>query len=245
MKILRCGIKFFSLKISSFGLRDLWKGLFVARGWGGWGHECQLLGVGSRVPTFCITRVNFLHHSSQLFASLESTFCITRGHFLHHSWLFELTRRHSWCKKWALVTPHPKVGTRDPTTSPLVQQKGLFHGLEAKKKLLFGGKKRSPGVVQKFCTSDPTPKVCTCDPTPSPLVHKKASSKVDKANKNWFSGEKQFSHTSKFSPGRNQWDKILFSIWSTLNLKKINQKLEKMAFYVVIWPFPSSQWWIP
>ena len=38
-----------------------------------------------------------------------------------------------WCKKLALVTPPPKVGTHDPTPLTLVQQKGLFKGLEGQK----------------------------------------------------------------------------------------------------------------
>ena len=94
MKIFRCWIMFFSLKISSFGLLSTFEKAFLlhegegggvrsANFWG-WGHECQLF--ASRVSTFCITQVNFLHHESQLFASRESTFCISRVNFLHLEW---------------------------------------------------------------------------------------------------------------------------------------------------------------
>ena len=48
----------FRLKISLFGLQDLWKGLFVAREVRGWCHECQFLHhegrrVSSKSPEWC------------------------------------------------------------------------------------------------------------------------------------------------------------------------------------------------
>ena len=48
----------FRLKISLLGLRDLWKGLFVAREVRGWCHECQFLHhegrrVSSKSPEWC------------------------------------------------------------------------------------------------------------------------------------------------------------------------------------------------
>ena len=113
---------FFREKSVIFGLRDLWKGLVVAREVRGWCHECH-----------------FLHHEGRRVSSKSPEWC-KKWHEWHHPLTSRATtrpfqrsrrpkitdfeRKKSFCHFGLFVaTSDAKVGTSDTNPSPRVPQK--------------------------------------------------------------------------------------------------------------------------
>ena len=105
-------------------------------------------------------------------------------------------------QKLARVTPPP---------SPRVPQKGLFNGREGQNNL-FSAEFFFHHLGLFFATCDA--KVGTRDPTPlTPRATKRPFQWSRRPKRLIVSGKKVF-HCSHFFPLRNQWNNILFSIYT-------------------------------
>ena len=106
---------------------------------------------------------------------------------LHHSWLFELTRRHSWCKSWHSWHHPPHHSCHKNSFSMVSKAKTTdFQG----KKVFITLDFFSPLVMQKLAL---------VTPPPSPLVPQKGLFNCLEGQKDWFSAEKKFFTALIFS----------------------------------------------